>query len=460
MARGLQTTGNKFVMSDFQIVNGCQTSHVIFNEREQLTDMVYVPVKIVATEDEDIVNAIVTATNRQTQVTQEDLYALAGFQKKLEAFLSAYPDKKRLFYERRSKQYNAVSGIEKVRIITKPRPEARAFAAMFIDDPHRASRYYADLRTHVGERIFNEQHKLEPYYTAAYAQYKLEFLFRNGSLPVYYKPARYHLLMAIRYIAGGPGMPDLKANKVQSYCNTICEVLWNDTSSAETFKRAIEVVNAALRRSATNTRYGKDAELHRCGEESIWRREPGVGAQDLASAMAPRDSGADGGRRGSQTSRVILSMPMRESTPGLGRRVVCVGSRNQEIVGVLTLQSVEFTAVVASATAIGGIFIKMAYDSVIERISSQRSRADKFLKERKAAYDDFLAIHRRQVKSREFLHDISLIIRAHKDVKPGVIENAPPSAMSDLVESFQILRRLARYQPYCRDRPTHGCIAW
>jgi hypothetical protein len=246
VTRGLQTTGNKFVMSDFQIVNGCQTSHVLFNEKDHLSEHVFVPMKIIATEDEDIINAIVTATNRQTQVTQEDLYALAGLQKKLEAFFFAYPDKKRLFYERRSKQYNAVPGIEKVRIITKPQL-IRAFAAMFMDDPHRASRYYADLRTHVGEKIFNEQHKLEPYYLSAYAHYKLEFLFRNGALPVYYKPARYHLLMAIRYI-GAPagGMPDLKANKIQPYCNSICEKLWNDASATEDFRLAIEAVDAAL----------------------------------------------------------------------------------------------------------------------------------------------------------------------------------------------------------------------
>jgi hypothetical protein len=150
-----------------------------------------------------------------------------------------------LYYERRSKQYNSVTGIEKVRIITKPQ-QIRAFAAMFLDDPHRASRYYADLRAQVGDRIFNEQHKLEPYYTAAYAYYKLEYLFRNGLLPVYYKPARYPLLMALRYIVGGPEMPSLTANRIQAYCNKICEALWEDAASSKAFGKGIEVIDAAL----------------------------------------------------------------------------------------------------------------------------------------------------------------------------------------------------------------------
>jgi hypothetical protein len=107
------------------------------------------------------------------------------------------------------------------------------------------------------------------------------------------------------------------------------------------------------------------------------------------------------------------------------------------------LRSAEFTTIVASATAIGGIIIKMAYDSAAEHIGRRHSQADKFLDERKAAYDDFLAAHRRQVKARDFLHDLGLILRANKDVKSGVIENAPPSAMGDLVETFQTLRRLA-----------------
>lgn len=110
------------------------------------------------------------------------------------------------------------------------------------------------------------------------------------------------------------------------------------------------------------------------------------------------------------------------------------------------MQSDEFTALVASATAIGGIFIKIAYDSVREHLSSRRVQEDKFLSERKTVYDHFLRTHRRQVKSREFLYEIGLIARAHKEVKPGVIESAPPSAMADLVEAFQELRRLARTQ--------------
>ncbi|MCX5152780.1 AIPR family protein [Streptomyces sp. NBC_00291] len=245
VARELRTTRDKVAISEYQIVNGCQTSHVLFEQKEHLTDQVQVPLKIVATQDEDVVNSIITATNRQTQVTNEDLFALGTFAKKLEGFLSSYDEDQRLYYERRSKQYNAVPGIKKVRIITKSQ-QIRAFAAMFLDEPHRSISYYADLQTQVGTRIFYDGHKLEPYYVAAYAHFKLEFLFRSGGVPVAYKPARYHLLMALRYIAGGVDMPALSANKIEKYCSSICEVLWDNAQATEAFMHAASVVNEAM----------------------------------------------------------------------------------------------------------------------------------------------------------------------------------------------------------------------
>ena len=213
VTRGLRTTGNRFAISDYQVVNGCQTSHVLFEARDHLGEETNIPIKVVATTDEDTISSIITATNRQTEVTTEDLFAKSPFQKRLGSLYDSYPAKKKLHYERRSRQYAAVNGIEKVRIIDK-KLQIRAFAAMFLDDAHRAARYYSDLRAQVGSgKIFNDNHKLEPYYVSAYAYYKLEFLFRNNQIPVYYKPARYHLLMAARYLIGGTDMPALTRTK-------------------------------------------------------------------------------------------------------------------------------------------------------------------------------------------------------------------------------------------------------
>ncbi len=182
VAKSLRPTGNRFLLEDYQIVNGCQTSHVLYDERDSLGDNVYVPIRVISTSDDNITNAIITATNRQTEVKQEDLQALSSFQRKLEAYYESFQDRQRLFYERRSKQYASVAGIEKARIVTMPQ-EIRAFSSMFLDEPHRASRYYATLLKLIGARIFAENHQLEPYYASAFASYKLEYLFRNQAIP-------------------------------------------------------------------------------------------------------------------------------------------------------------------------------------------------------------------------------------------------------------------------------------
>ncbi|MGI1849939.1 AIPR family protein [Rhodococcus sp. SJ] len=246
VTRELRATGNKFTISDYQIVNGCQTSHVLFESRNHLDSATHIPIKVIATADEDIISDIITATNRQTEVTTEDLFAKTAFQKRLESLYDSYPGKKKLYYERRSRQYAAIEGVEKVRIIDK-KVQIRAFAAIFLDDAHRSARYYSDLRSQVESgKIFNDDHKLEPYYVSAYAYYKLEYLFRNSQISSYYKPARFHLMMAVRHLIGESPMPALTANKMTSYANRIAEALWSETKAVEYFKLAVEAVDSAL----------------------------------------------------------------------------------------------------------------------------------------------------------------------------------------------------------------------
>jgi hypothetical protein len=155
-------TGNKFYIEDYQIVNGCQTSHVIWHNREHLDDSVMVPLRLIATQDEEVIAAIIKATNRQTEVKEEQLLALSDFQKKIEAYFGSFELSKRLYYERRSRQFTAVS-IEKTRIIT-PSNLIRAYASMFLDEPHRTTRNYKALLDRVGTAIFGATPEVSPHF--------------------------------------------------------------------------------------------------------------------------------------------------------------------------------------------------------------------------------------------------------------------------------------------------------
>ena len=244
VARSLRTSGNKFFIEDFQIVNGCQTSHVLYNERDSIKDQVYIPIKVIATKDELITNEIIKATNRQTEVKPEDLSALTDFEKKLESYYATYEGKKQLFYERRPKQYNGVQGVPKVNITTRSN-QIKNFAAMFLDEPHRSGRYYGTLSKDigVGKRLFSKDHNPIAYYTSSFAQYKLDFLFRNGSISSDYKPFRFHLLMILRYQVGGSSIPALSATKrIEAYCTKILDVLWSDSKSLKAFNEAALII--------------------------------------------------------------------------------------------------------------------------------------------------------------------------------------------------------------------------
>jgi hypothetical protein len=94
VARRVQATGNRFLLEDYQVVNGCQTSYVLHESRESLSDKVYVPVRIIATGDQEIRNSIIKATNRQTAVAEDQLFAMTEFPKKLELYFPTFDGKK------------------------------------------------------------------------------------------------------------------------------------------------------------------------------------------------------------------------------------------------------------------------------------------------------------------------------------------------------------------------------
>jgi AIPR protein len=243
IARTLQPTGNSFYIEDYQIVNGCQTSHVLFNQKEQIDDTVMVPVRLIGTQDENIINAIIRATNRQTQVKDEQFFALQEFPKELELFFQTFSESQKLYYERRSRQYDRLD-IEKTRIVI-PANMIRAFAAMFLDEPHRTTRNYAALAGKVGKDIFVKGHRKEPYYVAAYTLYKLEYFFRSGRLEPKYKPARFHILLAVRILGNADPLPRMNSHEMEKYCKTLTDTLWEPSKADELIAQAAKIVDQA-----------------------------------------------------------------------------------------------------------------------------------------------------------------------------------------------------------------------
>ncbi len=242
VARELRITGDKLYMKDYQVVNGGQTSHVLFDESEGLTEAIHVPVKVISTDDEDLTTAVITATNNQTAIKSEELNARADFERKLEQFFQTYQVVG--LYERRSRQYTGDPGIEKTRVITRQQL-VRAFASMFLNEPHRATGYVPALMGQLGSQLFNRDHVIEPYYASAYGYYKLEFLWRNREFDPKYKPARWQLLMAARHVAVGSDLPPLNSQRMAEVGNQLLNALADDGQALRLFESSAELVTAS-----------------------------------------------------------------------------------------------------------------------------------------------------------------------------------------------------------------------
>jgi len=244
VAKKIKPTGNKFLLEDYQIVNGCQTSYVLHESKEYLSDEINIPIRLIATEDQEIKNMIIKATNRQTQVSDDQLFALTDFPKKLEDYFPSFDASKRLYYERRSRQYNSVDGVEKVRFVNMT-TLVRAFASFFLNLPHRTTRNYKALLKSIGTEIFNIDHKLDPYYVAAFSHYRLEYLFRSQAIASDMKPARYHLLMCFRYLCSSQQVPPFNSNEMIRFCGTLMQKLWNEIEYKKLFFEAEKIVRTA-----------------------------------------------------------------------------------------------------------------------------------------------------------------------------------------------------------------------
>jgi len=114
------------------------------------------------------------------------------------------------------------------------------------------------------------------------------------------------------------------------------------------------------------------------------------------------------------------------------------------------LDTAVLTTIIASGSAACGAALKMVYDAVTDRIKSNRANAERYIDERKAAYDQFWAEHKRQVTHNQKLMELGLISRVGKDVKRGVLEDFPDSSMSALADALDEIRRLARTEEIVR----------
>lgn len=244
VARDKNNVGATFRLSDYQIVNGCQTSHVLHLNREHLTENVFLPIKLIVTTDPEVINQIIQGTNRQTAVLEEAFESLTSFQKELEEFYKAVGRTRQvqIYYERRSKQYEHM-GVKREQIITVPK-QVDCFIAMFLNEPHITHRYYGELLNSYRPRIFNDTHEYMPYFLAGASLKAAERLFSLEILPQRMKRFKFQLLMVIRIMNEPFDLPKLNSRKIDDYCQALLDIIDDPYLAESVFRRASAVVFA------------------------------------------------------------------------------------------------------------------------------------------------------------------------------------------------------------------------
>lgn len=250
-----------------QIVNGCQTSHVIFKHSENTAVLEKVPliIKVISTQSQEITNQIVRGTNRQNIVLDEAFETTKPFHKELEEFINALsPDYERFYYERRSKQYDhnpSINQFEKLNL----RIIIHAFVSMYLNHPHLSHRHESKLLDTFGNILFKDFQSKLPYFTSSLAFLKIEKLFRKQKLSKEYYTFKYHILMIFRELIAGVS-PNVNSEQiVDEHSSLVLKVLKDEVKTFEFFQKATESFNKTreewgnqLRRSIHGIKDNKD----------------------------------------------------------------------------------------------------------------------------------------------------------------------------------------------------------
>lgn len=234
VSKNIDRTGDKFRLEDFQIVNGCQTSNVIFDlaygdgnsgtpAGNDAVQSIQVPFRLIGSKDDDFVSSIIVGTNRQNLVRDEQFWALRPFMKSFEEYCRNLEPEQVIYFERRENQYRN-QDIERTRIM-QPSVLMKAVAACLLFQPQRAARDYRGILSEYEKTIFLDEHDVRIYHAVCYLYYRLEFLWRNQRIENRYKTFRYYILAGIGlHMTEGANVFGMKKAKLAAMADAIIQL--------------------------------------------------------------------------------------------------------------------------------------------------------------------------------------------------------------------------------------------
>lgn len=239
----------EYELSNFQIVNGCQTSNEIYNCKQHVSD-IFVPVKIIYTTDIDIISSIVKATNRQSPVPEEAFVALDKYHKNLQMLFSELSKEMPLgmFYERRSGEEDDIKDKMGAYQVVTLHGMIRAFVSVYLQKPNIVyGTNPANILKKYKERLFCSSHKEEIYYIASYLFVQFVNMRQRKLLNNSCYQLRFYVIMVARaFILGTLDISKLDSRAMENENKRLLERLKDNVD--EYFIAAKDVVEEVLER--------------------------------------------------------------------------------------------------------------------------------------------------------------------------------------------------------------------
>lgn len=240
----VRVQGSTLHLTNFQIVNGCQTSHVLYENRQILTDDIMIALKIVETTDEDVFSELVRATNSQTKIDENQFLSLSPITKNIEAYFNTFEGHEgRLYFERRDKQYVG-KGIPAIRVVSLHNA-AKCVCSMFMRRPDLAFKYPKRMYETLGSHIFMEGNKEAIFYSSALTLYRLHLLTSNNTIPQNMRRFKWHLIALVAAMTAGKDIPPLNSKKIDEYCQKIIDMFARHNENAvQIFNNAASIISS------------------------------------------------------------------------------------------------------------------------------------------------------------------------------------------------------------------------
>lgn len=252
----------EFSLTNYQIINGCQTSTTLHENYDLLTDDVNVVIKFIESPGNESSSDIISATNSQSDIPKEAFYGLRGKAKLVQKYFDARnqhaPMDGKVYFERRQGEFRGM-GLQVSRVFDV-KEVARCYTAMFLNQPHNSARYVRSIFSVGGDGIFKEDDHESFYYCAVLALYKYQTLINGKKYGAHnYLKVRWHIIQVFKWLAAGNmKVPEPNSKRADAYASKLIDILHSeDKAYIKIFEKCQKVIDAVGMPTPDSLKRGK-----------------------------------------------------------------------------------------------------------------------------------------------------------------------------------------------------------